>query len=268
MIFITGDCHQDYGRFNTLNFPEQKEMSKDDYVIVCGDFGYWLPSKEQDWNIDWLTDKPFTTLFIDGNHEYFKTNTYHIRQKEYKYRTGLMDLPVEKWHGGKVHKISDSVIHLMRGQIFEINGLSFFTFGGARSHDIENGILDPYDYGGPTSKKWKEKYKSMCQFSPNFRVKGWSWWEEEMPSEEEMEEAQQTLRSFTGRVDFMLSHEGPASAVAAYGFGQFETNTLSSFLQELDDSVMFGKHIFGHYHDNANILNRYILIYEQMLRVE
>lgn len=97
-------------------------------------------------NADRYIDLEFTTLFIDGNHEYFRTNDYHIQQKEYKYCTGLMDLPVEEWHDGKVHKVSDSVIHLMRGQIFEINGLSFFTFGGARSHDIEDGILDPYDY--------------------------------------------------------------------------------------------------------------------------
>ena len=39
MIYITGDCHADFTRFNTENFPEQAEMTKDDYVIICGDFG-------------------------------------------------------------------------------------------------------------------------------------------------------------------------------------------------------------------------------------
>ena len=39
MIYITGDCHCNFERFNTENFPEQKEMTKDDYVIICGDFG-------------------------------------------------------------------------------------------------------------------------------------------------------------------------------------------------------------------------------------
>ena len=39
MIYITGDCHSNFERFNTRNFPEQKEMTKDDYVIICGDFG-------------------------------------------------------------------------------------------------------------------------------------------------------------------------------------------------------------------------------------
>ena len=33
MIYITGDCHSNFERFNTWNFPEQKEMTKDDYVI-------------------------------------------------------------------------------------------------------------------------------------------------------------------------------------------------------------------------------------------
>lgn len=41
MIFITGDCHGNFERFNpsTSIFPEQKEMEKEDYVIICGDFG-------------------------------------------------------------------------------------------------------------------------------------------------------------------------------------------------------------------------------------
>lgn len=38
MIYITGDCHQIFERFNTSIFPEQKEMTKDDFVIICGDF--------------------------------------------------------------------------------------------------------------------------------------------------------------------------------------------------------------------------------------
>ena len=47
MIFVTGDCRGDYRRFITEIFPEQKEMSKEDYVIICGDFGYWKDTKEQ-----------------------------------------------------------------------------------------------------------------------------------------------------------------------------------------------------------------------------
>lgn len=109
MIYITGDCHSNFERFNTRNFPEQKEMTKDDYVIICGDFGgVWNKdgeSKMETSALDWLDGKAFTTLFVDGNHENF--------DRLYAY-------PVEMWHGGKVHKICPSVIHLMRGQIFEL----------------------------------------------------------------------------------------------------------------------------------------------------
>ena len=53
--------------------------------------------------MDWLEDRPFTTLFCEGNHENFDR---------------LYSYPVEKWNGGNVHKIRPSVIHLMRGQVF------------------------------------------------------------------------------------------------------------------------------------------------------
>ena len=31
----------------------------------------------------------------------------------------------------------------MRGQVFELEGYHFFTMGGAKSHDTEDGILEP-----------------------------------------------------------------------------------------------------------------------------
>ena len=34
------DTHVEFGhRFNTANFPEHREMTKDDYVIIFVDFG-------------------------------------------------------------------------------------------------------------------------------------------------------------------------------------------------------------------------------------
>ena len=65
---------------------------------------------------------------VDGNHENFDR---------------FNEFPVHHWHGGKIHYIRPHVIHLMRGQVFEIGGITFFTMGGASSHDIQDGILDP-----------------------------------------------------------------------------------------------------------------------------
>ena len=46
--------------------------------------------------------------------------------------TRWKDSPVAEWHGGKVHRIRPHVLHLMRGQIFELEGCRFFTMGGAK----------------------------------------------------------------------------------------------------------------------------------------
>ncbi|MDE7249846.1 MAG: metallophosphoesterase, partial [Lachnospiraceae bacterium] len=146
MIYITGDCHSNFERFNKSIFPEQSEMTKDDYVIICGDFGgVWdkvTESNTEKWWLDWLESKSFTTLFVDGNHENFDR---------------LYDYPVEEWHGGKVHKIRDSVIHLMRGQVFIIDGKKIFTFGGAASHDFDGGILELDDPDFKRKKKILDK---------------------------------------------------------------------------------------------------------------
>lgn len=123
-IYITGDIHGSISvgrRFNSKNFPIGKTLTKNDYVIIAGDFGLlWVGDREDRYWLNWLTNKPWTTLFIDGNHENFNL---------------LEAYPVEEWKGGKVHKITPSIIHLMRGQIFELEGKKLFTFGGAASHD-------------------------------------------------------------------------------------------------------------------------------------
>ena len=71
-IFITGDTHGDFTRFKKKIFYEQAELTKDDCVIIAGDFGgIWDGSAEERHWLDWLEAKPFTTLFVSGNHENF-----------------------------------------------------------------------------------------------------------------------------------------------------------------------------------------------------
>ena len=72
MIYATGDLHGNVLRFQPQYFPEQAEMSKIDYMIVCGDFGcVWNGNKSDDPQLDRLEALPFTILFVDGNHENF-----------------------------------------------------------------------------------------------------------------------------------------------------------------------------------------------------
>ena len=68
----SSDTHGGFQRFGSKYFPQQTQMGRNDYMIICGDFGgLWDGGqKDQHW-LDWLAEKPFTTLFVDGNHENF-----------------------------------------------------------------------------------------------------------------------------------------------------------------------------------------------------
>lgn len=250
MIYITGDCHSEFRRFNTRIFPEQKEMTKEDYVLICGDFGgVWSQAEESKVEknmLDWLDSKPFTTLFVDGNHENF--------DRLYAY-------PVELWKGGKVHKIRTSVIHLMRGQIFELCGKTIFTFGGASSHDIRAGILELDD---PNYKKKKRKLEKEWQ---PYRVNHLTWWKEELPSEAEMEEGRRNLLKYGNQVDFIVSHCAASSTAALLSQGMYERDLLTDYLEEIHQTVKFQKWFFGHYHDNRNVSAEEILLWEQIIRI-
>ena len=250
MIYITGDCHSDFVRLNKENFPEQTEMTKDDYVIICGDFGgVWNvdeESKRETWWMDWLEGRSFTTLFVDGNHENFDR---------------LYSYPVEAWKGGKVHKIRPSVIHLMRGQIYQIDGKKIFTFGGASSHDISGGILEPDD------SEYKAKKKELDQGWLPYRINHVSWWAQELPSEVEMDEGLKNLAEQGNKVDFIVSHCCSSSTQALLGGGLFTPDILTNYLEQIRQTTKFKKWFFGHYHDNKNVNAEEILLYEQVIRI-
>ena len=250
MIYITGDCHRNFERFNRSIFPEQQEMTKEDYVIVCGDFGgVWnkgKENKEETMLLDWLDCKSFTTLFVDGNHENFDR---------------LYDYPVGNWYGGKVHKIRPSVIHLMRGQVFDIDDRSIFTFGGASSHDIDGGILEPDD------PDYKKKKKELDQGWLPYRINHVSWWEQELPSEEEMEEGRKNLALHHNTVDFIVTHCCSSSTQAMLGGSLYKPDMETAYLEEIKQNTKFKKWFFGHYHDNRNVSAEEILLYEQIIRI-
>lgn len=250
MIYVTGDCHADFTRFNTKIFPEQYEMTKDDYVIICGDFGgVWNRFEENKYEkhwMDWLEDRPFATLFCEGNHENFDR---------------LYSYPVEKWNGGNVHKIRPSVIHLMRGQVFQLCGKKFFVFGGAKSHDTDGGILDP------EAPDFKKKKKRLDKEWLPYRVNHISWWKEEMASEEEMEEGLSNLSQYNNEVDFIISHCCATSTQKEFVDKTFSADSMTDYLELVKQRVNFKKWFFGHYHDNKNIGPREILIYEQIIRI-
>jgi len=126
-IFITGDIHGEMevnSRFATKRFPYGKTLTKEDFVIVAGDFGLiWSNDPEnrtEKYHLKQLQERAWTTLFIDGNHE------NHTR---------LQDLPIEEMWGGKVGVVREGIYYLRRGEIYTLYGKKIFCFGGALSWD-------------------------------------------------------------------------------------------------------------------------------------
>lgn len=122
-IFLTGDKHfpAEYEYLSFKHWSLGRELSHEDYVIILGDFGIcWDNSKEEKYWLDWFEDKPWTTLWIDGNHQNFPL---------------LFSYPLSNWNGGLTHVLRPHIRHLARGQIFNLNNCSFFCMGGAASID-------------------------------------------------------------------------------------------------------------------------------------
>lgn len=224
MIYITGDTHIpcDISKIKTKSFPASKELSKNDFLIICGDFGgVWNNGNEELYWRKWLDRKNFTTLFVDGNHENFNL---------------LNEFEIVDFHNGKAHKISDSIYHLMRGQIYEIDGKRIFTFGGAASHDIE------------------------------YRTKDKNWWEEELPSESELIFAQKNLEAVDWKVDYIVTHCAPTSIqqMIAPSYG---TNRLTNFFETIKETAIYQAWYFGHYHTDRTVEERFFCLFDQIHQI-
>ena len=222
MIYVTGDTHGNFRRFQPEYFPEQVGVTKNDVVIIAGDFGgVWFGDSRDDETLDWLERLPFTLAFVCGNHENYDA---------------LERYPVAEWHGGKVHRVRPHVLHLMRGQVFELESYRFFTMGGAKSHDT------------------------------NHRINHISWWRQELPSDEEYSEALQNLERYNWQVDYIITHCAPTS-IALMGSRHNEADRLTDFLQEVRERAKYYYWLFGHYHDNKAVDEKHILLWEQIVQI-
>lgn len=232
MILITGDCHGNIDIDKIKNIDDTY-MTSNDYVIVCGDMGIiWNYPHDMDYENDisllkWWNEKKFTTLFIDGNHEnHDMLNSYEV----------------SNFLGGKVHRLADKVFHLMRGEIYAINGKTFFAFGGASSIEKEES------------------------------EEGKTWWYEELPSLDELENGLKNLQKFDYTVDYVITHAGPIDIVnnlfsdKSY---RVSSDVLVDYLQEISRKIDFQKWYFGHYHfDIESIDGKFICLYNNILDIK
>lgn len=228
MIYITGDTHgrHDFGKL--IQFADaHPKLTKRDFLIVTGDFGGVWSLETLESSLRPYRALPFTILFADGNHENFDM---------------LDSYPVENWNGGKVHFIKPDIIHLMRGQVFEIEGKTIFTFGGATSID----------------KLWREE--------------GVGWWPQEVPSFDELNEGIANLHRYNNEVDFIVTHSCDEKALwypplRARSF-KTEIYPENRMLLYFEDFVKYKHWYFGHYHMDGDLTDRKTVLYQNIVLLE
>lgn len=224
MIYVTGDMHGEQERFSD---PRLRKLKRGDYLIVCGDFGFlWEGSAAERAFIRKLSKKKFTTLFIDGAHENFSV---------------LDSYEVSKWNGGKVHLISDKVIHLMRGQIYEIDDQTIFTMGGGVSSDID------------------------------LRFENEMWSEREVPSREELVEGVDNLEKYDANVDLVITHEPPAKLkefMTLKDKSEVGITGLNTYLEEMSGVVTFSHWYFGSLHIDKYIDKTHSCVFRNIVEAK
>ncbi len=220
MVYITGDMHGDMDR---LNDPALRRLKKGDTLLICGDFGFvWDGSATEQKRLKKWGSRKYTVAFLDGRHENFDR---------------LATYPTEDFAGGKAQHICGNLYHLQRGEIYTIEGHTYFAFGGGESDDKE------------------------------FRRPGESWWEAELPTEEEMVYARDNLRRHGDRVDYILTHMPSAKSRARLDTRSC-SDGVSLFLSTLEESVTCRRWYFGCLHRDKALSAQRRAVFKDIVAVD
>lgn len=224
MIYATGDMHGDYDLFAQKKF---KQIGAGDTLIVCGDFGFiWKGDLKERKILDKLAKKKYNICFVDGTHENF---------------TLLDKYPIIDFAGGKAHKIRDNIFHLMRGQVFEIEGEKIFAMGGGESPDID------------------------------MRHEDGTWSNDETPTREEMRLGAKNLERYKFKVDYIITHE-PAQKIKTFlnlkDNEAPKVSALNAYFQELSANCEYTRWFFGSLHEDKFVSPSQVALFQKLVKVQ
>jgi predicted phosphodiesterase len=256
-IYITGDTHglYDVGKLSKIT----PLFNEGDFIIVLGDFGICWDNSESDSRVRNFWNKiKANVLFVDGNHENY---------------TLLNRYPVSEKFGGKVQELDKRITHLMRGQIYQIGDYTFFTMGGAASHDCGepmDAVISAHlsDY---FTCDFTDEYDKLHQYQQrNCRTPGRSWWREEIPSSAEIAEAKSILAAHNNSTDYILTHAPSSRVYRHLGYDPLATPwaaPLIDFHNWAEDKVAFKHWYFGHMHMDFSYDDRHTGLYQQIIEL-
>ncbi len=151
----------------------------------------------------------------------------------------LETYPVVNFCGGAAHRIRRNVFHLMRGQIYEIEHKTLFTLGG----------------GEPPESQMQEDEELDAVRA-------------EIPDKNEMLFAVENLQKHDYKVNYIATHEPPASIrdfLALSEMNRREMSALGAFLDELSKSASFEKWYFGSMHIDKHISRSYTSVFRELI---
>lgn len=214
MVYLTSDIHGafDIHKINPNEFEAGNHLSREDYVLICGDFGcIWDGGSSDRFWLNWLETLPWTTLFIDGNHEnYDVLNSY----------------PLVDWKGGKARQIRSNIYHLQRGELYEFAGKSWLTIGGAFSHDNQ--------FRQAGKNWWNEEILSKEEAKRTLENLARHDWKVDVVISH----------------DIFSSH--PIASKYPLDFSVYSEDRVhqQDFLEEIRAKIDYTAWFFGHYHDD------------------
>ena len=224
MIYVTGDMHGDESR---LYDKEWRKLRASDTLIVCGDFGFlWDNSAREQSTLKYLGSRKFNICFLDGTHENFDL---------------LQKCRLTVWKGGKVHRISGNLYHLMRGEIYTIEGVKIFAFGGGESLDKD------------------------------FRLEQNRWWKNELPTPTEMAIGAANLDEQDGEIDYIFTHEPPSLVKSAMLLRTGDTdhvNKLNGYLEEIGKFCSYKQWYFGSLHEDRRITPKHTCVFNKVIPID
>lgn len=239
-LYVTGDIHGDaVDRFSFRRQPITREFTEEDVVVILGDFGIpfgvQCPHENQEaelYDANWLNKKRWITLAIAGNHDD---------------RDAIAAMPLVEKFGGKVRQLSfcgetfENIFYVDTPQILTIQNKKCLCIPGAESHDIDV-LLDPEDdHFDRMLKKARQNYHSIP-----FRIKHWSWWENEAV---DVQLITQLINEHSfEKFDFIFTHDAPALMNKYCGFPDTEGELL---LESIRRNINFNEWYHGHYHKDA-----------------
>lgn len=148
------------------------------------------------------------------------------------------DYPLKRWNGGIVREIAPNIVHLQRGEIYTIEDETYFTFGGGHSQDVE------------------------------YRLETGNWWKREQPTHEEIRHAIYKLREVDSKVDYIITHEPPASLKDCLGIDVNQRLEIHAFFEDIIKVVEYKRWFFGKCHVDKFIPIKFNAVFEEILPVE